>query len=99
MIAWTFHSSTVWCYMNACTWGLMWSLTFTDEPIQAGGELKCIVGKGNQNSGRPLKLVECISLQTAMRQWCAKRPVNTQQDGAEFCTVVLSRLVGFDWGT
>ena len=46
-----------------------------------------------------LKLAQCSAMQQALRkEWHTLHPRGHQQDGAEFCTVVLAKLAGISWG-
>ena len=51
------------------------------------------------SSGLPFKLAKCHAVQQALRGWHSLHPGSRQQDGAEFCTVVLAKLVGISWGS
>ena len=99
MMQWAFINSSVWCYMNACVWGTMWSLTFTCRPARAWGALQGVATVAQLSSGLPFKLTKCPAVQQALREWHSLHPGSRQQDGAEFCTVVLAKLVGISWGS
>ena len=99
MMKWAFINSSVWCYMNACVWGTMWSLTFACRPAKASGYLQGIATVARLSSGLPFKLTKCPALQQALREWYSLHPGSKQQDGAEFCTVELAKMVGIQWGT
>ena len=74
---------------------LMWSLTFTDQLLQAWGALKGIVDRTAQNSAEVGGMPNTAE---GLATMVCRRLINAQQDGAEFCTAVLSRMLGLDWG-
>ena len=99
MHTWAFINNAAWCYMNSCIWGVMWSMTFLHNPVEAWGALQGVANLAKLGSGRPIKLTQCPAVRNALREWHTLHPGGAQQDGAEFCTVVIAGLVGFCWGS
>ena len=66
---------------------------------QSVGALQGIATVAQLSSGLPFKLTKCPAVQQALREWHSLHPGSKQQDGAEFCTVVLAKMVGIQWGT
>ena len=97
-LTWSSSNDSIWCYMDSCVWGLMWSLTYMQRPLQARGRLSHVARAVAQHPGTPLKLTQCSAHTPAMRRWCSTHSHTQQQDGAEFWASVLAGLTTVSWG-